>query len=369
MKNLVPVRIKIGELFKKLNIDNNQYEILQVPNIDIFISTPENELTRIQGFVKKQNNNILNVVLENGISFKCSENHLIQNEEGLTTKVKDANFLWTVDGLQKIVSKDFDKVADVYDISISAPHLYVTPNGIIHHNTFILMEMIKSAQKQGYTAVLYDSELANTNKDDLAARGIDVENLLYIPIDTVENLKTSILNILEEVTEKDKLFIGIDSLGNLSTNKEMQDSIDGSEKKDMTRAAQLKALFRTITMKAGIKQVPIVGISHTYAAVGSFIPQQIVGGGCLTKENKVKCEDGEKFINDIKIGDKVSTLFGLKEVYNTFKFNNKEILQLELENGNILKCTPEHKFLIQTKLGLEWKTADSLNENDFIISY
>lgn len=145
--------------------------------------------------------------------------------------------------------------------------------------TITMIEMMKNAQKMGYTAVLYDSEWANNDKQALAARGLDIDNLLYIPIDTVEALKTSLLNLLEEIGEDDKVFVGIDSIGNLSTEKEMKDSLDGSDKKDMTRAAQLKALFRTVTLKAGKKQVPVVCINHTYINPGSFIPQNVVAGG------------------------------------------------------------------------------------------
>lgn len=145
--------------------------------------------------------------------------------------------------------------------------------------SFTALETLKNAQRMGYSAVLYDTEMANNNKDSLVARGIDIENLLYIPIGTIEELKTSILNILEEISEEDKVIIVIDSLGNLSSSKEMEDSMSGSDKKDMTKSAVMKGLFRTITLKAGLKQVPIIGISHVYAAVGSFIPQNVVGGG------------------------------------------------------------------------------------------
>jgi RecA/RadA recombinase len=145
--------------------------------------------------------------------------------------------------------------------------------------TFTMLEILKNAQALGYTAVLYDTEMANNDMNALKARGLDIENLLYIPVDTVEALKTSLLNLLEEVGPTEKVIIGIDSLGNLSTEKEMRDSIDGSDKKDMTRAAMMKALFRTVTLKAGLKQVPIIGINHTYVNPGSFIPQNIVAGG------------------------------------------------------------------------------------------
>ena len=144
--------------------------------------------------------------------------------------------------------------------------------------SFTALEILKNAQKMGYSAILYDSEMANNNKDALKVRGIDIDNLLYIPIATIEELKTSILNILEEIEDTDKIIIVIDSASNLSSQKEMQDSIDGSDKRDMTKAQAMKALFRTITLKAGLKQVPIVTISHVYSSM-SFIPQNIVSGG------------------------------------------------------------------------------------------
>lgn len=144
--------------------------------------------------------------------------------------------------------------------------------------TFLALETLKNAQKMGYFAVLYDSEMANNDKEALKARGIDTENLLYIPIDTVENLKTSLLNIIEEADVDDKVIIVVDSIGNLSTRKELEDSLDGAATRDMTRPAQLKALFRTVTIKAGIKNIPVIVINHVYANMGGFGGPSIGGG-------------------------------------------------------------------------------------------
>lgn len=144
--------------------------------------------------------------------------------------------------------------------------------------TYLALEILKNAQAMGYFGVLYDSEMANNDKVSLKSRGIDTNNLLYVPIDTVENLKTSVLNIIEEADKDDKVIIIIDSIGNLSTNKELEDSIDGSGTKDMTRAAQLKALFRTCTIKAGVKNIPIIAINHVYAAM-SFMGGNVIAGG------------------------------------------------------------------------------------------
>lgn len=145
--------------------------------------------------------------------------------------------------------------------------------------SFLALETAKNAQALGYFVVLYDSEMANNEREALKTRGIDTEQLLYIPIDTVENLKTSLINILDECSAEDKLFIIVDSIGNLSTNKELEDSTEGSTTKDMTRPAQLKALFRTVTLKAGVKNVPIIAINHTYATIGSFVGGQTIAGG------------------------------------------------------------------------------------------
>jgi RecA/RadA recombinase len=144
--------------------------------------------------------------------------------------------------------------------------------------TFLMLETIKVAQAMGYFAVLYDTEMANNNKEDLKQRGIDLNKLLYIPVDTVESLMTSVLNILDEVGPEDKVIIGIDSIGNISTNKEIDDTQSGSETKDMTRASKLKAFFRTCTMRAGIKNVPIIAINHVYDQIGGF-GGKVIGGG------------------------------------------------------------------------------------------
>ncbi len=145
--------------------------------------------------------------------------------------------------------------------------------------SFLALECLKNAQKMGYFGVIYDSEMANNDKNSLKSRGVDTNNLLYIPIDTVENLKTSLLNLIEEADKDDKIIIIIDSIGNLSTRKELDDSIDGSATKDMTRPAQLKALFRTVTIKAGIKNIPIIAINHQYASISFMGGSTISGGG------------------------------------------------------------------------------------------
>jgi RecA/RadA recombinase len=145
--------------------------------------------------------------------------------------------------------------------------------------TFLMLETVKNAQKDhGYFFVLYDTEMANNDKESLKKRGIDTENMLFVPVATVEDLMTSVVNLLDEIGKDDKVIIGIDSIGNISTNKEINDTTEGNDTKDMTRAAKLKAFFRTCTIKAGIKNVPMIPINHVYAQIGGF-GGKVIGGG------------------------------------------------------------------------------------------
>jgi RecA/RadA recombinase len=144
--------------------------------------------------------------------------------------------------------------------------------------TFLMLETVKNAMEMGYFFVLYDTEMANNIKAELKKRGIKTEQMLFIPIDTVENLTKSVLNLLDDLAPTDKVIIGIDSIGNLSTTKELTDTMAGDETADMTRARKLKAFFRVVTIKAGIKNVPMIPINHVYQQIGGF-GVSVVGGG------------------------------------------------------------------------------------------
>ena len=101
--------------------------------------------------------------------------------------------------------------------------------------------------------------------------------------------------------------IVIDSLGNLSTRKELEDTKEGSDKRDMTRAQRLRALFRTCTVKAGIKNIPIAAVNHVYASNSMFGPPTVVSGGggpayansCTLEFTKAQLKDGDDIIGGL----------------------------------------------------------------------
>lgn len=153
--------------------------------------------------------------------------------------------------------------------------------------TFLMLETIKNAQALGYFFILFETEMANNSKEDLKSRGIDTENMLFIPCPTVAELNTQMINILDELTTTDKVIIGVDSIGNISTTAEMGNKTSGSDARDFTKQTELRALFRTVTLKAGIKNVPIIVINHVYA--------QIMGGG----GNKISGGEGSLYNSSI----------------------------------------------------------------------
>ena len=126
-------------------------------------------------------------------------------------------------------------------------------------------------------AILYDSEFGIT-PDYLQSFNIDIERVIHIPLENVEQLKFDIVQRLQEIDKKDKVFIMIDSIGNLASKKEVEDAENEKSVADMSRAKSLKSLFRIITPHLTTKNVPCLAINHVYQEIGMF-PKAIVSGG------------------------------------------------------------------------------------------
>lgn len=126
-------------------------------------------------------------------------------------------------------------------------------------------------------AILYDSEFGIT-PEYLVSMGIDATRVLHVPIMDIEELKFDIVGRLQDVTDKDKLFILIDSVGNLASKKEREDAENEKSVSDMSRAKALKSLFRIITPTLTKKRIPCFAIQHIYMSMDLF-PKAIVSGG------------------------------------------------------------------------------------------
>ena len=125
--------------------------------------------------------------------------------------------------------------------------------------------------------LFYDSEFG-TPQSYFDTFGIDTKRVVHTPLTDVEQLKFDIMQQLSNVERGDHLIIVIDSIGNLASKKEVEDAMEGKSVADMSRAKQMKSLFRMVTPHLNIKDIPLVVVNHTYMEIGMF-PKAIVGGG------------------------------------------------------------------------------------------
>ena len=131
--------------------------------------------------------------------------------------------------------------------------------------------------------IYFESESA-LSKQLIEARNIDANRMMIVPITTVQEFRTQAIRILDKYLSQDKdkrqpLMFVLDSLGMLSTTKEVEDAEAGKETRDMTRAQIVKSIFRVLTLKLGKANVPLLVTNHTYDVVGSYIPTKEMGGG------------------------------------------------------------------------------------------
>ena len=197
--------------------------------------------------------------------------------------------------------------------------------------------------------LFYDSEFG-TPQSYFETFGIDLDSVIHTPITDVEELKHDIMKQLKDIEREDKVFILVDSIGNLASKKEVEDALDGKSVADMTRAKQLKSLFRMVTPHLSLKDIPMAVVNHTYKEIGMF-PKDIVGGGCVVEDTMIQTPDGLKAIQDFKEGDIVITKYGeqrVSHVWNpeTLDDGNPECYEIEFEDGYKVICSATHKFII-----------------------
>jgi RecA/RadA recombinase len=179
--------------------------------------------------------------------------------------------------------------------------------------TYFLMGIVKNfLDKDPNAGVIYFESESAITKQMVIDRGIDAKRMVMMPVTTVQEFRTQALKVLDSYliqneADRKPLFLCLDSLGMLSTTKEVEDTAEGKETRDMTRAQVLKAAFRVLTLKLGRAKVPMVVTNHTYDVVGSMFPQKEMGGGSGLKYaastiiylSRKKEKDGTEVIGNI----------------------------------------------------------------------
>ena len=174
--------------------------------------------------------------------------------------------------------------------------------------TFFALSIAKSyLEKDKSNIILYFESEGALTSDMIKERGLDPDRFIVLPVATVEEFKTQAIKIIDNMDKSYQVMIFLDSLGNLSTRKEMEDSASGSDKRDMTRAPAVRSAFRTLALKLAKANVPLIITNHTYDKVGSLFPtKEISGGGgikyaasVIVTLGKRKVKDGTEVLGNI----------------------------------------------------------------------
>ena len=151
--------------------------------------------------------------------------------------------------------------------------------------TFFSLAVVKNfldSNPDGY-CLYFDTEAA-VNKNLIASRGIDLQRFVVVNVVTIEEFRTKALKAVDIYlkTDEDKrkpcMFV-LDSLGMLSTEKEIRDALDDKQVRDMTKSQLVKGAFRMLTLKLGQANIPLLVTNHTYDVIGSYVPTKEMGGG------------------------------------------------------------------------------------------
>ena len=212
--------------------------------------------------------------------------------------------------------------------------------------SMIGMKVAKNAQLMRKSVILFDSEKAYSPVM-AETLGIRKDDILVIQNTSVEEVTTQFMNIVEEIKEKieDYVFI-IDSWNVLVTSKSVEDATAGKDVVDMTTAKK-KNTFAKLLLHSG---ATVFVINQTYA--------------CLNPNTFVKTESGSKKIGDLLLGDKVMTRNGLEPVINKFEYEDAQVYEITLENGDVIEATGQHKFVVNG----EWKSVEDLIAGDILTS-
>jgi RecA/RadA recombinase len=179
--------------------------------------------------------------------------------------------------------------------------------------TFFSLAVVKNfldSNPDGY-CLYFDTEAA-VNKSLLADRGIDLNRLVVINVVTIEEFRGKALKAVDKylqmpIEDRKPCMFVLDSLGMLSTEKEIRDALDDKQVRDMTKSQLVKGAFRMLTLKLGQANVPLIVTNHTYDVIGAYVPTKEMGGGSGLKYaastiiylSKKKEKDGKEVIGNI----------------------------------------------------------------------
>lgn len=151
--------------------------------------------------------------------------------------------------------------------------------------TFFALGVAKNWQQlEPQAGIVYFETEGAITKEMLTERGIDPKRFVLIPVSTVQEFRTQAMKILDNITQvplhaRHPVLFVLDSLGNLSTEKEVADTLEGKDTRDMTRSQLIRGAFRVLALKLAKLDVPMIVTNHTYDVIGAYVPTKEMGGG------------------------------------------------------------------------------------------
>jgi RecA/RadA recombinase len=177
--------------------------------------------------------------------------------------------------------------------------------------TFFALSVVRNfldANPKG--GVIYFETESAISKEMIESRGIDSQRMVLFPVSTIEEFRTQACRIVDKYMKEPKrepMMFVLDSLGMLSTSKEMEDVANDKQVRDMTKSQLIKGAFRVLTLKLGQAKIPMIVTNHTYDVIGSYVPTKEMGGGTGLKYaastiiylGKKKEKDGTTLVGNI----------------------------------------------------------------------
>ena len=149
--------------------------------------------------------------------------------------------------------------------------------------TFFALSVVRNFLEANPTGgVIYFETESAISKEMIESRGIDSQRMVLFPVSTIEEFRTQACRIVDKYMKEPKrepMMFVLDSLGMLSTTKEMEDISNDKQVRDMTKSQLIKGAFRVLTLKLGQAKIPMIVTNHTYDVIGSYIPTKEMGGG------------------------------------------------------------------------------------------
>lgn len=247
-----------------------------------------------------------------------------------------------------------------------------------HFKTCFTLLMLKAYLNKypDAVALFYDSEFGSP-QTYFESFGIDTSRVMHTPVTNIEELKFDLMKQMDGLKRGDHVFIALDSAGNIASKKEVDDALDGKSVADMSRAKQLKSLFRMVTPHLTMKKIPMVVVNHTYKTQEMFSKDVVSGGtgiyysaSAIFIVGRQQEKDGTDLVGYNFVINIEKSRFAKEKSKIFIQVNNEtginkwsSLMEMALESGHVIK--PKNGWYAKVNMetgeveAKNWRLADT----------